>query len=198
MPLLRNHRAHTIRAWSLALAVLLSATLAWAGSHRRTASHMTQKSPAQVWDILTDYPEICGKGCRYERPNLVRVTKLGYQATDHAWYTWSHVENTLRDVTYFSKVTVSWNGDGTFTTDTLQLDGSHKDLIASLKQKTGLDHHPAFDTALTRTIVKKEDGKTKVTQKVELTASGMLELWPGKIMDGIVEHMNATFRNIGP
>ncbi len=185
-------------AWACGLALLLIVGVALAGTHRLTGTHLTRKSPAQVWTILTAYSDYCEKGCRYERPNLVRVKKLSQHETDTSWYTWSHVDNILRDVTYFSKVTVKWDREGGFSTDTLQLDASHQKLIDELEEKTGLKHRPAFDTANTTTTVAKNGGKTFVRQDVVLTASGVLDMWPAKIEQGIRDHMDATFKNIGP
>ena len=190
-------RRSRIWSWATALVLLLFVGAAVAATHRLTGTHETQKSPDQVWEILTAYPDICARGCRYERPNLVRVVKLEEWATDSSWYTWSHVENPLRDVTYFSKVSVRWNDGGGFSTETLQLDPSHKRLIEHLENKTGLKHRPAFDSANTTTTVSRHGSKTLVRQQVVLTASGVIDLWPGKILEGIREHMDATFRNIG-
>jgi hypothetical protein len=179
-------------------AVTLLCSNAWADSHYIRGTHLTRKSPEDVWEILTAYSQTCGRGCKYERPNVVRVEKLDHWATETSWYTWSLVANPLRDVTYFSRVTVRWNDQGGFTSDTLQLDESHQGLIAQLTKKTGLTHRPAFDTANTTTTVSLEGRKTSVHQTVKLTTSGMLDLWPGKVDDGIREYMSATFRNIGP
>lgn len=184
--------------WREFLAVALLCTNAWADTHYITGRHFTRKSPEEVWGILTAYDQTCGRGCKYERPNVVRVEKLDYLATDSSWYTWSLVANPLRDVTYFSRVTVRWDDEGGFTSDTLQLDASHQGLISQLSKKTGLTHKPAFDTANTTTTVFLEGRKTSVHQTVKLTTSGILDLWPGKVDDGIREYMSATFRNIGP
>ncbi len=195
-----SHRHPQKRLWaaSLALAFLLVSALAWAGVHKHTGTHLTKKSPEDVWKVLSAYSEICGKGCRYERPNLVQVKKLSIHASSSSWYTWSHVENTLRDVKYFSKVTIRWNKGGGFSTDTLQLNESHRKLIDELEAKTGLKHRPAFDTANTTTTAQPQGSSTLVKQHVVLTSSGLLDLWPAKVMEGIREHMAATFRNIGP
>lgn len=187
-----------LRTWGLAAAFGFCTSLALADTHRLSGTHVTHKSPAKIWGILTAYSEICAKGCRYERPHLVRVKKLSYQANETSWYTWSHVENPIRDVTYFSKITINRLENGDFTTHTLQLDGSHQELIETLKKKSGLEHRPAFDTANTTTIVKSNGDRTEVTQKVVLTSSGILDLWPARVLAGIQEHMDATFRNIGP
>jgi len=58
-------------------------------------------------------------------------------------------------------------------------------------------HRPAFDTALTRTFVTRNGTTTRVSQNVVLSASGLVDLWPAKIVEGIREHIDATFRNIG-
>ena len=194
----RRHHGQRIYSWALAAALASCSSLAHADTHTLTGAHVTQKSPEKIWSILTAYPDICAKGCRYERPNLIRVKKVSYLASETSWYTWSHVENAIRDVTYFSKVTINWRENGDFTTDTLQLNDSHRELIDALKKKTGLDHRPAFDTANTTTTVRKSGERTQVTQKVVLTSSGLLDLWPAKVLAGIREHMEATFRNIGP
>jgi len=184
--------------WREFAAVSLLCSNAWADTHYVTGTHQTRKSPEDVWDILAAYSKTCARGCKYERPNLVRVEKLDYLATEGSWYTWSLVANPLRDVTYFSRVTVRWDDEGGFTSDTLQLDESHQTLIAQLSKKTGRPHRPAFDTANTTTTVFLEGRKTSVHQTVKLTTSGVLDLWPGKVDNGIREYMSATFRNIGP
>ncbi|HXS17258.1 MAG TPA: hypothetical protein VN764_08715 [Polyangiaceae bacterium] len=177
---------------------MLICTNAWADTHYITGTHSTRRSPQQVWNILVAYGQTCARGCKYERPNLVRVEKLDYLASDSSWYTWSLVNNALRDVTYFSRVTVRWDDEGGFTFETLQLDASHQTLIGQLSKKTGRSHKPAFDTANTTTSVFWDGRKTSVNQTVKLTTSGLLDLWPGKVDDGIREYMSATFRNIGP
>lgn len=184
--------------WAVFAFSMLLTLDAWARAHSLSGTHVTRKSPEHVWQVLTAYSQTCASGCRYERPKLVQVKRVGETKSETIWYTWSHVSNPIRDVTYFSRVTVRWQDNGGFVLDTLQLDESHRDIINDLSKQTGLGHRPAFDTANTRTSVSPKSGKTTVTQKVTLTTSGVLDLWPAKVDEGIVEHMSSTFRNIGP
>lgn len=148
---------------------------------------------------MTDYANTCDKGCKYSRPNLVAVKKLNYKSTSNRWYTWSHISNTLKDVKFFTEVSLQRGADGQFVANNRQLDESDASLIKALEAKTGLSHSPAFDAGNTRTTTSKtKDGKTKVAQVVTLRASGMVAMWPGKIREGIRESVATTFKNIGP
>lgn len=177
--------------------LLLSAT-ALAGDIRYQASRITSKSPEQLWSIMTDYAQTCDKGCKYKRPDLVVVKKIPFRSGKDNWYTWSHVSTTLKDVTYFTHVTIVRKDDGNIVANNRQVAQHDKELIATLEKHSGLKHAPAFDAGNTQTVTETvPGGKTKITQVVTLTASGVLALWEGKIRAEMKENIDRTFENIG-
>lgn len=195
-PFLRTpvSRRHPLAA--LLSLVLLSAW-AFAGDLRYQASHVTSRSPDQIWGVLTDYKNICST-CKYKRDDLVEVRKIPYQATDKKFYTWSHVTSTVKDVKYFTEVTVTRKSDGNFIFDNRQLDNSDSALIKILEEKTGLKHSPAFDRGNTHSVTEiLPDGKTKLTQTVTLTVSGMLAMWEGRVLSSMKKSVEVTFRLLG-
>lgn len=180
------------------LSVLLLSGVALAGDLKYSASHVTSKSPDQVLSILTDYPNICSKGCKYQRDDLVVVKKVSYLSGASEWYTWSHVKSTMKDVTFFTHVKVQKSGNGTFTSDNRQLGKNDAKLIAELEKKTGLKHAPAFDEGNTHSTTQLlPEGKTKITQTVTLSVSGMLAMWEGKILDNMKKSLASTFALLG-
>lgn len=185
-----------IRQMGAGLALLLLAGTAAAGDVRYTASHTTAKSPEAVLEVLSAYSKTCDKGCKYSRPNLVVVRKVSHQSTTSKYYTWTHLSNTLKDVKYFTEVKIEKKEDGHFVLRNRQLDKSDKSLIASLEDKTGLPHSPAFDGGVTVTVTESVGTKTKVTQNVTVVAGTLASLWEGRIRDGMKESVDATFQNI--
>jgi hypothetical protein len=178
--------------------MLLIATIAQAGDFRYQASHVTSKSPEQVWEVMTDYARTCSKGCRYKRPDLVVVKKLNFRAKADSWYTWSHVSSTLKEVKYFTHVSITRHADGNITANNRQVGENEKQLIKQLEEQTGLKHSPAFDSGNTKTVTKsRADGKTEMTQIVTLTASGVIAMWAGKIREGMRDNVGWTFENVG-
>lgn len=158
---------------------------------------MTSRSPAQIWSILTDYENICNN-CKYKRDDLVVVKKLSYKATESKYYTWSHVSSTIKDVKYFTEVTVTKKADGTFVANNRQLNDKDGDLIKVLEEKTGLKHSPAFDRGNTHSVTEiLPDGKTKITQTVTLTVSGMLAMWEGRVLANMKKSLQLTFEQLG-
>lgn len=184
------------RAASLALATLLWTGWALAADVHYSDAHTTERSPEHVWKVMSAYDQTCDTGCKYGRPNLVRVKKLAHGSSSKKYYTWTHVKHPLGDAKFFSEVKVSQKPDGHFEMNNRQLDSSDESVIATLKSKTGLEHSPAFDAGDTRTLTETVVGKTKVTQHVTVTASGMLALWEGRIKKNIKESVDATFENI--
>jgi hypothetical protein len=182
----------------LSLVMLLLCGAALAGDVRYEASHVTSKSPEQIWNIITDYSNICNKGCKYRRPDLVVVKKISYKTSANSWYTWSHVDSTLRAVTYFTHVSITRRDDGNIVANNRQVHADDKRLIAELEQNSGLKHAPAFDVGNTQTVTASvPGGKTRVTQVVTLTTSGMLAMWTGKVREQMKENVKLTFENIG-
>lgn len=180
-----------------ALSVLLVAGVAWAATYSHTAHHVTSKSPKHVYDVLTAYGQICDSGCKYDGPDVVSFEKVQYKATDRSWYTWTHVSQALKTTKYFNKVDVARDSDGGFKMITRQLDSRDESIIKELEAKTGKQHEPVFDTGRTIFTVKPVgDGKTKVTQDMRLTGSGMITMFGGKIEAGMREGAKTTFRNI--
>jgi hypothetical protein len=191
---------HSLRtsAWSVIFAFLLVPALAWAAADfTYSASHVTQKSPEHVLSVLTAYGNTCEKGCKYYGPDLVEFTMLKEKKTPTSWYTWSHVSTTMKQVKYFSFVQVTKNADGTFVMTTKQLDERDQAVIDELVKATNREHAPAFDTGFTKfTVTKLPDGKTKVTQSMKMSASGMLAMFRGKIESGMKKGAEVTFQNI--
>lgn len=167
-----------------------------AKDHQHEGSHITSKSPAQVVTILTAYEQTCESGCRFSRPNLKEIRRLGFQANERRWYTWSEIKNSIRNVKFFTEVTLESSG-GARVLRSRQLDESDQALIAALEEHSGLPHAPAFDKALTVTAMQPSGEGTRVTQSVFLTSSGMLSMWSGKILASVKESMAAVFSNIG-
>lgn len=188
--------ARTRRSLLLALAVVLVATVAWAATYTHTAHHVTRKSAEHVYNVLTAYGQVCDSGCKYHGPDVVTFKKISHEATDRSWYTWTHVSQSLKHTKYYNEVRVT-KTDGGFKMITRQLDGRDESIIKELEAKTGLEHNPVFDSGRTIFTVKPiGGGKTKVTQDMKLTASGMVTMFGGKIEAGMKEGAKATFRNI--
>lgn len=182
--------------WSLGLAVLFCAGWALAANVRYQASHLTTKSPEHVWSVLSAYDQTCDSGCKYQRPNLTVVKKLGYGQSSSKYYTWSHVEHPIKDVKYFTEVKIDKKPGGHFVSVNRQLDHDDKELVKRLEDKTGLPHSPGFDGGGTTTITEAVGDKTKVTQIVTVHATGIAGLWEGRIRKSIKESVDATFANI--
>jgi hypothetical protein len=181
---------------SLALAVLLCAGWALAASVRYEASHTTAKSPGAVWAVISAYAQTCDSGCKYKRPNLVVVKKIGYGASSSKYYTWSHVKHPLKDVKYFTEVKIDKKASGHFVSVNRQLDEGDEELVDKLEEKTGLPHAPGFDGGGTTTVTEAVGDKTKITQVVTVHAGGIAGLWEGRIRKNIQESVEATFANI--
>jgi len=197
MPQLRNTNSAPFRALKIAVfgALFFVAGPASAADFRYEAKHTTSKAAPRVWKIMSAYSQICDKGCKYHRPDLVRVKKVSYRASKNSWYTWSHVSTLIKDVKYFTKVTIKRESDGSFVADNRQV--VDKKLIRALEKNTGLEHSPAFDAGNTRTIAKTlPGGKTQVTLIVTLSASGVVAMWPSKVRAGIKKGVAQTFKNI--
>lgn len=175
---------------------LVWAPSATAKEHHHEGSHATSKSPTEVVAILTAYDQTCESGCRYARPNLKEIRRLSYRSTTSRWYTWSEIKNTIRNVKFFTEVTLESSGAAR-TLKSRQLDDGDGPLIAALEEHTGLPHSPAFDRALTVTALEPHGDVTRVTQSVFLSSSGMLSMWSGKIIASVKESMEAVFSNIG-
>jgi hypothetical protein len=178
-------------------ATLLVAFGAWAASFSHVAKHTTSKSPQEAWRIMTSYSQTCERGCKYYRPNLVKVKKLGYKATSTSWYTWTHVASALKDGKYFTKVTIKRLPDGNFVSDNRQIDRSQKALIEKLEKASGLKHSPIFDGGGTKTVTKIVGGKTVLTQTLSVHTGAFVGLWEGRIREGLRKAAAATFKNIG-
>lgn len=185
-----------LRAFGMGASLLFLSAAAWAATLQHSAEHVTDKSPAHVWKVLTAYSETCDKGCKYSRPNLVKVVKVSHQATATRWYTWSHVGSTLKDAKYFTEVTLVRKSEGHFTTVNRQLDRGDKALIEVLEQKTGLKHSPIFEGGSTKTVTSRRGEKTVVSQIVTLETGVAFGLWAGKIREEMEKNVSATFRNI--
>ncbi len=194
-PLMRTPKRAGIAFFLL---LTLAVATALAGNYSYKASHITSKSPQAVWSILTAYGDICDRGCKYRRPDLVVVKRLRHKNSKSSWYTWSHVSSTLKEVTYFTHVTIKRGNDGNLVANNRQLSKKDKNLIEKLEKKTGLRHAPAFDTGNTQTTTSTASGgKTRVTMHVTLSASGFLALWEGKIRKNMKSSIQRTFGNIG-
>lgn len=193
-PTSSQRRASRALLWGAA--ALFSAANAWAATFQHVAEHVTRKSPAHVWKVLTAYDETCDSGCKYSRPSLVKVVKVSHKASATRWYTWSHVSNAVKDAKYFTEVTLEPKADGHFTTINRQLDGSDKALIEVLEAKTGLKHAPVFEGGSTKTITQSRGEQTVVKQIVTLEAGAVIGLWAAKIREEMVKNVSATFQNI--
>ena len=185
------------RSWLVGMATLLVAGAAWAGSYAHSATHVTKKSSEHVLSVLTAYGNYCNEGCKYYGPDVKEFVQVPYKKTATAWYTWTYVSTTMKDVKYFNRVTLTKKDDGSFVLVTRQLDAKDEAVVKGLVEKTGKEHSPAFDTGKTVfTVGPVEDGKTKVVQSMSMTASGMLDMFGGKIKDGMKAGAEATFKNI--
>jgi len=196
---IRTHsmKSRTKVAGALFFMIMLSAAVALAGHLKYSATHITSKSPEAVWKVITAYKDICDKGCKYGRPDLVVVKRLSYKSTPTSWYTWSQIDSTLKDVRYFTHVTIERTNDGHIIGNNRQLDKSNAALIEKLEKSTGLKHRPAFDSGNTRTSTSTAaNGKTKISVLVTLQASGILAMWEGRIRKKMAENVNRTFSNI--
>lgn len=193
---LSTTRRRLVRAAVVGASALLLSGVAWAATFQHSAEHRTERSPEHVLDVLTAYEQTCDSGCKYYRPNLVRVIKLSYRATQARWYTWSHASSALKDAKYFTEVTLKKDSDGHFSTENRQLDKDDKALIEVLEKKTGLRHIPVFDGGSTKTTTRTLGAKTVVSQVVTLHTGAVIGLWGGKIRDEMEKSVAATFQNI--
>jgi hypothetical protein len=108
------------------------------------------------------------------------------------------VSSTLKEVKYFTHVSITRHADGNITANNRQVGENEKQLIKQLEEQTGLKHSPAFDSGNTKTVTKsRADGKTEMTQIVTLTASGVIAMWAGKIREGMRDNVGWTFENVG-
>ncbi|HSC87480.1 MAG TPA: hypothetical protein VLC09_09435 [Polyangiaceae bacterium] len=186
-----------IRLGALLAFVLLTASVAWAGNYAYVAHHVTKKSPEHVISVLTSYGNVCNQGCKYYGPDVKEFIQISHKKTATSWYTWTWVSTTLRDVKYFNKVTQTTKPDGTILMVTRLLDESDKALVDELVKATGKPHGPAFDSGKTVFVIRKQDdGTTKVTQDMSMTASGMIDMFGDKIREGMKAGAAATFKNI--
>lgn len=185
-----------MRAALVSLVFLTAGTAAAGDAYRHSDSIIVAKSPEEIWKISTAYSETCEKGCKYYRKDVVAIRKLSYKASSTRWYTWTHMSPTLKDVKYFTEVSLEKKAGGHFVANSRQLDDSDKELLKTLEEKTGLDHSAAFDKVNSRLSTESAgEGKTKVEQLVTLTASGMVAMWPGKIRDGMKGSVDQTLKN---
>jgi hypothetical protein len=180
------------------LLLLLTPGLAFAAKHYAySASHVTGRSAGHVRGVLTAYGEICDSGCKYKGENVAEFIRLSHGKGQDSWYTWTHVTNALRSAKYFSHVTITPRADGGFVFRTRQLEEKDKALVETLKQKSGKDHSPVFDTGVTTiTVESAGEGKLKVTQAITMSATGMVTMFPGKIQEGMESGARITFANI--
>lgn len=179
------------------LLVTAVSAIVLAASYSYSATHVTQKSPDHIFDVLTAYGQICDEGCKYDGPNVVKFIQVREYQTDTRWYTWTHVKSGLKHTKYFNVVQVHSRSDDGLKMVTRQLDESDQQTITKLEERTGLEHKPVFDTGKTTFTVKKTDGgKTSVTQAMRMTGSGMITMFRKKIETGMREGAQATFANI--
>lgn len=186
-----------LASWLLAASLSLVAGSAWAGDYAYVATHVTKKSPEHVLQVLTAYGKYCDRGCQYYGPDVKEFIQLDYQKTATSWYTWTWVSTSIKDVKYFNHVRLIRKKDGTIIMVTRQLDSQDAVLVEQLKKKTGKEHNPAFDTGQTTFVIQStKDQQVKVVQDMKMSASGMLDLFGGKIRDGMKAGAAATFKNI--
>ena len=179
----------------LSVSLLCTTAIAFAAKNfEHTESHLSPNSPAKVEAILRDYGNYCDHGCRYSRPNLVKIRLLDYKKSDTSWYTWTYVSTTFKDVKYFTHVQLNRKKDGAFHWQSQQV--KDPQLLRTLKAKTGLDHKPAFVGGSTSITAVKQGSGTKFTQHVVVEADGFLARFPGKIIAGIKKSFRWTFHNI--
>jgi hypothetical protein len=179
----------------VALVCLLSAA-AWAGNYAYSATHKTQKSPEQVFSVLTSYGQVCDSGCKYWGPGVVEFFRLETDRTPNRWYTWSHVQSGPKHTKYFSEVIYTPAGEGGFTFVVRQLQEKDGALVTKLSDASKKPHAPVFDLATTTFPVKKLADGAEVTQSIKMAATGLVTMFPGKIQDGMKEGCVATFKNI--
>ena len=185
------------RSISLAvfIALFLACGVAWASrTFTHTETHSTRKTVGQVEAIFRAYKDYCDSDCKYSRPNLREIRLLSYKRNENDFYTWTWVDSTIKDTTYFTHVRVQKRGDGSIHWVGEQV--TDKNLIAYLKQEYGLKSSPAFDTGLTTIDIRPAGTGSAITQKVELSASGFLARFPGRVMDGIKKSFRYTWANI--
>ncbi len=175
---------------------LLSVVALAAKVFAHSASHQTKKTPEQVLAVLTAYGQICNKGCKYEGQDVVEFIQLPYKKTETSWFTYTFVSTTMRDVRYFSRVSLTKKEDGSIAMTTRQLEESDKALIAELESKSGRKHDPAFEAGKTTFSIVPVEGGTKVTQAISMTASGMVAMFGSQIEEGMRNGVKGTFRNI--
>ena len=179
---------------SFAGAAIAQSTVTYAGKHQ------TSRSPEDVLRILTAYSDTCDEGCTYYGPNVVKARRFTEDAGANHWYMWTHVSTSIKDVHYFNRIDYKATADG-FVLKSTQL--AEEDPIAiKLAKKYSLDNNPAMDKGLTVFTVKtvNKDGKavgSSVVQDMSLTFSGMVEMFKGKVLDGMKEGAAATFKNLG-
>lgn len=181
------------------LAVLLCMSLAGvavADDYAHSASHVTQKSPSHVLDVLTAYQDICDEGCKYYGPDVVRFIRISERQTDSTWYTWTHVKTGLKQTMYFSEVKISGRSADGFVFVTRLLTESDKSAVEFLTKRTGLEHSPVFDTGVTTITVKRGSKGVSVTQAMKMSATGMITMFPKRIQAGMEEGAQVTFANI--
>lgn len=178
-------------------AIVFLTGVALAGVYKHAATHTTKKSVDHVVSVLTAYGQYCNSGCKYYGPDVVTFEKVSYDKKPGSWYTWTHVSTTMKDVKYYNKVSLTKKPDGSVVMNTRQLDDRDVDALAALKEHHGKEHSPAFDRGVTVfTITDEGEGNVKVVQDMSMTASGMIDMFGGKIMDGMKAGAAATFKNI--
>lgn len=176
--------------------VSLTAALALAGDYGHTATHRTKKSVEHVLSVLTAYGQVCDSGCKYRGPGVVELVRVEPLRTATKWYTWTHVQNGPKHTKYFNEVVLKKAEDGSFVLTVRQLDETDKALVEKLTAATNKPHAPVADSAITTFTVKKTDAGAEVTQAFQMTATGFITLFPGKIASGMKESAEVTFANI--
>lgn len=182
---------------SIGLALALVTGTALASDYAKVATHTTTKSADHVLGVLTAYSQTCKEGCKYKSPDIAKLVQLSHKKTATSWYTWTWISHSVRDVKYFSRVSLNKKPNGTFVLTTRMIGEKEEALIAELEKASGQENKPALDSSRAiYTIEPLEGGKTKLTQDIVVSASGMIDMFGGAIKDGIAAATVANVQNI--
>jgi hypothetical protein len=163
---------------------------------RYEATTVLSKSQPEVLGALLAYGQWCEKGCKYKSPGVVVDKKVAATQDPDHFYTWTWIRD-IKDTKYFSEITVRRSADQV-TIESRALTRAEKSQINKLEKTTGYQHDVLFDASrnlVTVKALKSNDGKpqTKVRFATQVTVSGFLAMFPGKLKQGLSDSTQAVF-----
>jgi hypothetical protein len=186
-----NHRRASGR--TLLLFVSLSAAASAASDVSASDEALVPKSVEHVLAVLAS-SDICDSGCKYSSPDVVKELRIEHRARPDDFFKWSHIDNT-RDTRFFThyKITRS-EGSARVEMRTLEKERDAA-LIADLERATHLPHEPIFDVAKTTIVATPEGANTRVRVRATTRVSGFVEMFQGKVKEGMQRSFKALLAN---